>query len=196
MLTLSPALYTVEDDPTDGLGDRLLPQPPVAAYIVNAPSDRVLAGFHLYQLPAALTAPSQLAAAQLRGRIVVNNSLDTGVRNIQVRLFGSDGTPRATDFQAVAALVGSVSYYPPAQNEISFSIDVRAQLRALLSANASHLGVRLEPTNRQAASAAPIQSGAATLTLTIVPEPSASCAILFPAAALVRTTLRQRRNFL
>ncbi len=184
IVELSPRTYSVEDKPVNGLGDRILQQPFGPALIVNAPPDRTLAGFHLYDIPSLISTPADLSSAVLRGAIAKNNSLNTGDRRIEILLFGSDGTSRPSDFEKAASSVGTVIYNT---SSIEFEFDVASQLRSIVGTGATHLGVKFFPVNFQAASVSLSESGPsryARLRLSIVPEPAGVLSGMLGCAAM------------
>ncbi len=113
-------------------------------------------------------AGSTISTAVLGGTIYVNNSADTGDRIIQLGLYSGDGLVSVADYDPSRANVGSVSYHPPIDSNVSFSFDIASQIRAMLSSGSDYAGINFTPMNFQAPSL--LSSGDyPTLTIEAVP---------------------------
>jgi len=95
--------------------------------------------------------PARIVAARIEGTVFVINSLDTGVRHIDVAAYRGDGAVTLDDYNADATMVGTILF--PAIEPMDFTFDVTDALAADLAAGGEYFGVRFEPVNEQAASA-------------------------------------------
>jgi len=129
-------------------------------------------------------------SASVSGTLFVNNSIDTGPRTVRLELFDGDGNITVSDFQVAASSSGTFTYQPPADSSVPFTIDITAQLNALLAGGADFLGARFIPTGDQAPSVFSDQTGTPVLNVT-VPEPGA---IALTAMTLGVALLRRQRT--
>ena len=112
-----------------------------------------------------------LDSVSLDGTIFANNFLDTGVRNIDILLFGGDGVLSTADFQIAATSVGTASYSPPTDSSVTFGFDVTGLVNSLIDSGVNFIGVRFTALNYQAPSQLS-EFNPPTLTVTAVPEPT------------------------
>jgi hypothetical protein len=104
--------------------------------------DRAMLEFNVTPLAGAT-----LASARVQLRIAVNNAQDNGPRTFNIEVYSADGTMTLSDFDTPATVVGSTSYHPPNQSSVAVDIDATAAIQALLTAGATYIGVRVDPTS-------------------------------------------------
>jgi hypothetical protein len=131
-----------------------------------------------------------IQSATLSGEVSVNNSLETGPRNIAIDLYNADLALTAADYDATAQQLTTVSYDPATSSGVPFNLDVTSQIQALLAGGGSAVGFRFDPLNLQPPSAiSDYTPPILTITLAEVPEPT-SLALL----ALMPLGFRRRRR--
>ena len=144
--TLTPVVAGgLDDNPKDGVVDSVLE----AMFILDAASRQISA---IAEYDATIFDGQLISSASISGTIHVNNSLDTGVRLIDVLLFSGNGVLDETDFNISAVNVGTVSYHPPTDNSVSFDFDVTSVIQSFLDLGDNYIGARFEAQNVQAAS--------------------------------------------
>jgi|GEM_PF-4299128 len=104
--------------------------------------DRAMLEFNVTSLAGAT-----LASARVQFRIAVNNAQDNGPRTFNIEVYSADGAMTLSDFDTPATVVGSTSYHPPTQSSVAVDIDATAAIQALITAGATHIGVRVDPTS-------------------------------------------------
>ncbi len=114
--------------------------------------------------------PDRLFSAVLDGTIYVNNSLDTGVRQIDIFAFGNDnGLIEISDAFLPLTSIGGTAYHPPADTSVPFNVDFADVARAIIRDGATHLGISFIPENLQAPSVLS-SSDLPTLTIEQIPD--------------------------
>ena len=154
LLLLTPIVFgSVEDSPPDGIGDTIVTfVPGVIDNVQSVPTRIPRITSAIVEYDVSMSSGTMLKFATLDGTIFVNNALDTGERIIEILLFEGDGVLSTTDFQIPAISVGMVSYRPPTDSSLSFSLDVTDPVNSLISGGATFIGARFDALNEQAPS--------------------------------------------
>ena len=158
---LPVASGSAEDNPRNGIADTLS-----TTLLIREQSTRENRSMVEYDLTSL--AGMSVQSASFSGQIVVNNAQDNGVRSFNIEVYQGDGTITLGDFSATATVIGSTSYRPPIDAQVTFSFDATAAVAALVAGGATHIGVRIDPTSDPNFPNNLVVSGATAATLTIV----------------------------
>jgi hypothetical protein len=192
-VSLFPSVFgSIEDSPPDGIGDTIVTSVPGVIDNVSsppAPIPRDTSAIVEYNVSSFADMPK--ITAFLDGTIFVNNALDTGERIIDILVFQGDGVLSTSDFQIPATSVGTVSYSPPLDTSVSFSLDITNIVQSLIDGGNSFIGVRFEALNEQAPSQL-LSSSPPTLELTTVPEPASTLSLLALGTLGAASTLKRK----
>ena len=137
---------SVRDQPRGAPAEEVL-----ALTFISLQDSREWRAFSEHEISGALGLP--LSRAEIRGRIAVNNALDTGVRTVELSLYAADGAIALDDFDAPTMVLGTVSYAPPGETNVEFSYDILAELETLIAGGATNLGLRARSTVNDAPNA-------------------------------------------
>lgn len=126
----------IDQSPRDGRADSFASAPFIA--LTDAGEYRAFVEFDLSAVP-----DGTVLSANVTGRVGPNNSLDVGDRDHLVEFYTADGVIDLDDFDTPGISVGSFSH--PSGDRTNFDFDVTGVLHNLLSAGASHVGMRISP---------------------------------------------------
>ncbi len=134
--TLSPVVFgnVYDSSPFDGVPNVVTGAPFIGSN--STFRDRAFFEFDLSSIPSGT-----VLSASLTGRVVPNNSNNTGTRVHVVDVYSGDGVVGLNDYNIPGTTVGTFSH--PSGFSTSFNYNVVSSLQNLLDNSASHLGVRI-----------------------------------------------------
>jgi hypothetical protein len=140
---LSPVAFgSAHDAPRGGNAESMNTGFPTLLRQTSTQEDRAMLEFDVQPF-----AGDTLDSARVLLRIAVNNAQDNGPRTFNIEVYGGNGVVDLADFNIAATVVGSTSYHPPNQSSVNVDVDATAAVQALLTAGATHIGVRVDPTS-------------------------------------------------
>lgn len=138
---VSPAVAgSIHDEPIDGTGDSV--DTGAMAGLISGSANARDHAVHEYASPPVLL--TQYAGAWAYGRIDALDMTDVGVRSFDIYLYSGNGTVDPGDYEAPGFLIGSVSYHPPMDTSVDYSLDAYVEVEALLLGGSTFLGLRVE----------------------------------------------------
>lgn len=132
------AVASVQDLNLDGLGDVVTPGSTLVQ-IGPGGEDRAVLEFDLTS--TVLTTFTDVGFVV---RIQATDSLPLGSRSFDFYLYTADGATTAADFHAGATWIGTASFDPAVDPNLWVSLDVTAEVTALLQSNVTYAGLRVQ----------------------------------------------------
>jgi len=144
-LTPPDVAASIRDNGVDGSPDSIAIAPASFSGLLRQTSsveDRAIQEYDVSQF-----AGTTILSATISGRVSVNNSFDNGPRTFDFGIYDGDGLAQLSDFNAVAAVVGSGSYAPPTDSSFDYSFDVTTEVAAIVGGGGNWVGLLVDPTS-------------------------------------------------
>jgi len=147
------AVASIEDLNLDGLGD-VTTLGATTVQLGSGGEDRVVLEFDITS-----TLLPNFTDVSILVRLNAADALALGSRQFDFILYEGDGVASTPDFHVSGTLVGSGSFDPAVDPDFWMEIDVTAEVTAMMQANVTHAGIRVQASSNPSGSNTVVLNG-------------------------------------